>query len=232
MIVIHQHTIDPVFSFSLVSAPPASLRLSNKSNLLSSSTKKTTKLDQSSYACFSERLTLSLLQARRVNDDRDSQDDENDDLEYARIRVGRRRKREKYYNDDDTLLDDSNKNSNSNSNSNNYRKRMSQGRSLDDVEEDLYDEVQFDDDNEYDDDDDEYDNDQEEYDGVIPNALLDQIDPDGAIDRIPQLLSDPQFYRDVAIVLVLFILYAFNRYSSPLYDIKDINSIDFSQFYN
>jgi hypothetical protein len=28
----------------------------------------------------------------------------------------------------------------------------------------------------------------EEFDDVIPNALLDQIDPDGVVDRIPELL--------------------------------------------
>ena len=109
-----------------------------------------------------------------------------------------------------------------------------------DDNDDVYAEVEFDeeddgdgdgyfdefDDNDDDDDDDEFDNGD-----IIPNALLDQIDPDGAIERMPELLSDPQFYRDAAIVAVLFLLYAFNRFDNPLYDIKDIDKIDFSTFY-
>mmetsp|Transcript_23995 Transcript_23995/g.35686 ORF Transcript_23995/g.35686 Transcript_23995/m.35686 type:complete len:156 (+) Transcript_23995:642-1109(+) len=98
----------------------------------------------------------------------------------------------------------------------------------DDEDDEDDDDYYYDDD---DDDDDEYDEYDEAYNDVIPNALLDQIDPDGAIERMPQLLSDPQFYRDVAIVVVLFMVYAFGRLNNPLYDITDVNQIDFSKFY-
>ena len=44
----------------------------------------------------------------------------------------------------------------------------------------------------FEDDEDFYDDNDKYYD-VIPNAVLEQIDPDGVIDRMPELLSDPQF---------------------------------------
>lgn len=140
-------------------------------------------------------------------------DEDEDDFEYAR--VGRRRQRDKY--DDDKMYDDYSSSS-----------RTRGTREYVDDDE-LYDEVDFDEvfDEDDDDDDDFYD---DEYNDIIPNALLDQIDPDGAIERMPELLSDPQFYRDVAIVFVLFLIYALNRFGSPLYDM-DVNQIDFSKFY-
>jgi hypothetical protein len=33
-----------------------------------------------------------------------------------------------------------------------------------------------------------------DFDDIIPNNLLDQIDPDGVVDRIPELLSDVRFW--------------------------------------
>mmetsp|Transcript_26731 Transcript_26731/g.30601 ORF Transcript_26731/g.30601 Transcript_26731/m.30601 type:complete len:235 (+) Transcript_26731:233-937(+) len=178
----------------------------------------------SPQTCFSllERQISSQkieLQMNRRSNNSDNESEEDDDFEYAR--VGRRR-RSRYsnedYNEDEKYA--------------RVGKSSQRDRSfVDDDDEDLYDEVEFDDDE----DDEDYDDDDDfdsEYSDIIPNALLDQIDPDGAIDRLPELFSDPQFYRDAAIVFVFFIIYAFGRLDNPLYAIKDIDQIDFSQFYN
>lgn len=39
---------------------------------------------------------------------------------------------------------------------------------------------------------------------LIPNPLLDNIDPDGAADRFPELASDPRFWFDM--VIFIFVL--------------------------
>lgn len=104
----------------------------------------------------------------------------------------RRGSRDYYNNDDETTEAD-----------NDYYRRdrtdndnePSQGRYYDDdYEDDEYD-VDFDED---DDDDDKYDLFANE---IIPNPLLDSIDPDGAADRFPELARDPRFWFD----MVLFI---------------------------
>ena len=160
----------------------------------------------SSHTCIS---SLMQLESRRLDYDEDE-----DDFEYAR--VGRRRRGDRY--DDDKIYDDPS----TSSRSRGTREYMD--------DDELYDEVDFDDDFDYDDDNADEDFYDDEYNDIIPNVLLDQIDPDGAIERMPELLSDPQFYRDVGIVLVLFLIYALNRFGSPLYDM-DVNQIDFSKFY-
>lgn len=53
--------------------------------------------------------------------------------------------------------------------------------------------------------DDEDDEDEEEYDlfgnELIPNPLLDSIDPDGAAERFPELARDPRFWFDMALFI-------------------------------
>lgn len=87
-------------------------------------------------------------------------------------------------------------------------------------DDDKFDLEDFDSDDDYDDD----------YDGIIPNNLLDQIDPDGVVDRIPELLRDPKFWRDAVIVLVLA-SYATLDPTSPLRFIN-ADDIDYSKFYS
>jgi hypothetical protein len=108
-------------------------------------------------------------------------DDEEDDREFARVR--RNRGRRTYDDDDDYERD-------------NYRDSSSVMEVADLLEEKgLFDDDDLDDD-EYDDDDDD-----ESYDvfsnTVIPNPLLDSIDPDGAADRFGELASDPWFWFDM-----------------------------------
>ena len=110
-------------------------------------------------------------------------DDEEDDREFARVRRSRGRRA---YNDDDDD-DDYERDT--------YRDSSSVMEVADLLEEKgLFDDDDLDDD-EYDDDDDE------SYDvfskTVIPNPLLDSIDPDGAADRFGELASDPWFWWDM-----------------------------------
>jgi hypothetical protein len=60
--------------------------------------------------------------------------------------------------------------------------------------DDEYDDEDFDDDDDSDDDDESYDM---FSNTVIPNPLLDSIDPDGAAERFPELAADPRFWLDM-----------------------------------
>jgi len=123
--------------------------------------------------------------------------------EYARVR--RKRERRSYYDDDDGDFDNS---IDDESDDRNGRRRVDQGAVADnypgrEIDEDIefYDEDDAEEDNEYID-----DNDDEEYSffgsGVIPNPLLDSIDPDGAADRFPELVTDPKFLFDMFLFVV------------------------------
>ena len=37
---------------------------------------------------------------------------------------------------------------------------------------------------------------------IIDNPILDQIDPDGAAERFPELVSDPKFWFDMVLFIV------------------------------
>mmetsp|Transcript_384 Transcript_384/g.672 ORF Transcript_384/g.672 Transcript_384/m.672 type:complete len:158 (-) Transcript_384:1476-1949(-) len=51
----------------------------------------------------------------------------------------------------------------------------------------------------FDDDDDGYDDEE----GLIPNPLLDNIDPEGALGRLDELFSNGEFWRDICVMLLL-----------------------------
>lgn len=149
-------------------------------------------------------------------------DDEEDDFEFAR--VGRRRGRGRFANDNEDVGErtaasrDGESGTGTGTNSRDYES---------DYEEidDFYDSDDEEDSDEDDDDDD--------YDDIIPNALLDQIDPDGAIERLPELFSDPQFWKDSVIWFFLGFLYLLNRFNNPMLNgIVDLDKVDFTQFYN
>ena len=86
----------------------------------------------------------------------------------------------------------------------------------------------------YDDDleDDEYDtwddevweeSSEEEYDlfgnEIIPNPLLDSIDPDGAAERFPELARDPRFWFDIVLFLAFLDFLSFVGPRDPFPDI-------------
>lgn len=77
----------------------------------------------------------------------------------------------------------------------------------------------YDEEEDYDDDDDEdyYDDDNDiddfdfkemknDYDGdiLIPNPILDQVDPEGAGERFGEIVRDPIFWRDLILVVAIF----------------------------
>jgi hypothetical protein len=135
-----------------------------------------------------------------------NQEDEEDDEEDL-VRVPRRRRggaaSERRFNQDDRGFDDAPSSS----------RRQGRSSSLYDEEEDdgydsdLEDDEDFDDD-EDDDDDEDWALDLRDIDTaallenvVIPNPLLDSIDPDGAADRFPELARDPKFWLDMALFI-------------------------------
>lgn len=115
----------------------------------------------------------------------DGDEDDDRDFVYAGRRSGRRGREEGGYSDD-------------------RQPTGSSGRYQDNVEFfDLDDDDLFDDD--YDEKNDAY---EETYNGIIPNPLLDAMDPDGVYERLgPELFSDPIFYRDVALFAIVLALF-------------------------
>lgn len=133
---------------------------------------------------------LLLLAARRDEnrDDYYDEEDDNDnaDFEYVRVRRGSGGRR--YVNDDDDDTDDGYANTG--------RSRRSRQYDILEAADRLEDEGFLDDEEE-----------EEEYgilsDALIPNALLDNMDPDGAADRFPELARDPKFWFDMVLVFVI-----------------------------
>ena len=74
-----------------------------------------------------------------------------------------------------------------------------------------------------DDDDDGYIYDEEEYDllsnVLIPNPLLDSMDPDGAAERFPELASDPRFWFDMVLFVAFLNFLSFAGPQDPFPDI-------------
>ena len=79
---------------------------------------------------------------------------------------------------------------------------------FDDMDDDIYD--------------DEFDND-ESYDifsnTIIPNPLLDSIDPDGAAERFPELASDPKFWFDMFLFIAFLNFLSFIGPRNPFPDL-------------
>lgn len=69
--------------------------------------------------------------------------------------------------------------------------------------------------------DDYFDAEEDEFDGLIPNPLLDNIDPEGSAERIPELLSDRQFWIDIAL-LALFLNLMDNLRDPAVFDAIDL----------
>ena len=115
----------------------------------------------------------------------DDDEDDDRDFAYAGRRSGRRGREEGGYSDD-------------------RQPTGSSGRYQDNVEFfDLDDDDLFDDD--YDEKNDAY---EETYNGIIPNPLLDAMDPDGVYERLgPEMFSDWTFYRDVALFAIVLALF-------------------------
>lgn len=119
-----------------------------------------------------------------------------------------------------------------------YSRRRRRGRSnSDDTEQDPYyerkeketyldeDDYEFDIDDEYDDEDEDEDDfwDEEEYDlfgnDIIPNPILDSMDPDGAAERFPELARDPRFWFDMLLFVTFLDLLSIIGPRDPYPDI-------------
>jgi len=141
-------------------------------------------------------------------------DDDDRDREFARVR--RRRGRGAYAEDEDGDGYDDNP-------IDTDGRRDDDRRSVMDAADMLEDEGFFEDmDDDYDED---YDDDEkdESYDmfsnTVIPNPILDSIDPDGAAERFPELAADPRFWLD----MFLFISFLnFISYIGPRNPFPDV----------
>mmetsp|Transcript_15463 Transcript_15463/g.33631 ORF Transcript_15463/g.33631 Transcript_15463/m.33631 type:complete len:299 (+) Transcript_15463:132-1028(+) len=146
-----------------------------------------------------------------------------DNYEYARVGRRRGRGRDRYGEegsgmdsggdgDDNVEMMDADRSSSSS---------RSRSRSTTTTTRDVYDDNEFDeeDDDFYDEDyEEDYDEDDEDDDffeeGIlIPNPILDAVDPEGAADRIGELFMDPKWWRDaaaIAAVVVAVYVYTFD----------------------
>lgn len=92
-----------------------------------------------------------------------------------------------------------------------------------DLEDDAVD-FDYDVQDEYNDDDDDiWDDDEEEYDmfgnDIIPNPILDSMDPDGAAERFPELARDPRFWFDMLLFVTFLDLLSIIGPRDPYPDI-------------
>jgi hypothetical protein len=133
---------------------------------------------------------------------KNSEDDEDED-ERELVPVRRRKGASKYYDQDDD-----------------------QDEAYDDKESYYYDDDEMEDDDDWDEDDEDDDEDDGEIDydylfenTVIPNPLLDSIDPDGAADRFPELARDPRFWFDMALFIAFLNFLSFAGPRDPFPDI-------------
>lgn len=144
------------------------------------------------------------------DDGDDGYGDDDEDYEYAR--VGRRRGRGAEREDDpydDSVYDDD---------GDRRRRYRDEPRMYDDDED-------FDEDDEA-----------EEYEEgiLIPNPILDSIDPEGAADRLDELFGDPKWWRDTAAVLAVTLaayLYTYDPATLIPWDRVTPDSFDLQALY-
>ena len=138
-------------------------------------------------------------------------DDDEDDREYEYARVGRRRGRGAERYEEGRSAD-----AVSSSSSRREQRRRRRGSYGDDVDEyDGYGAEFDEEDDDYEEDyEEDYDSDDEDEDEdfeegiLIPNPILDSVDPEGASERIGELFEDPKFWKDMAVVaLVVWTVY-------------------------
>jgi hypothetical protein len=163
---------------------------------------------------------------------------EGDDVDDIFVRVPSKRGRRRLWSPRDRDDDDFEASGNS-SNDNRWTRPRREERSSssasvldDDDQEDEYYNEAFDQDEEEEEDDHDYDDDEDwTFDPndidtkallenmVIPNPLLDSIDPDGAADRFPELASDPKFWIDMALFVAFLNFLSFAGPRDPFPDL-------------
>jgi hypothetical protein len=65
------------------------------------------------------------------------------------------------------------------------------------------------------------DDDDDDFQGLIPNPLLDNIDPEGSAERFGELLTDRQFWIDIGLLL-LFLNFLDNLRDPAVFDAIDM----------
>jgi hypothetical protein len=152
------------------------------------------------------KISLALLAGTRRQDEND---EDEDDLEMARVRRSRRESRQFDENkqEQDGNYYDTGRDTQSNSK-----------QEYDDNDEDYTD---WEDDEDYDEDDDEIDY---ELLGniLVPNPILDSIDPDGAAERFPELARDPRFWFDMLLFVAFLDFVAYAGPRNPLPDLPPL----------
>lgn len=182
-----------------------------------------------------DRQKCTTFKANKKNpifdEDDDDDDYEDDKFEYARLRRGRGRGR--FSNDNAEVEESESARVSRETDGYGGSNRRSYDSEYDEINFDQRGKTYNDEEEYYDEEDEDYYDDDDEFDGIIPNPLLDQIDPDGAIERLPELFSDKKFWKDSAIWFFLAFLYLLNRYNNPMLNgVVDLDKVDFSQFYN
>ena len=136
-----------------------------------------------------------------VRNDNDDNDDDNDETERERVRVprrggGRQQQKQRQYEEDRSFEESYETKERSY-----YNDVEADDYYYDEEEDDYY--ANDDDDDMEDYDDKETQND---YDGdiLIPNPILDQVDPEGAGERFGDIVRDPIFWRDLILVVAVF----------------------------
>lgn len=222
--------LDFVVSGFTISASSSIVKSSSSSALASSIFSESGNLEREILQSYrhSTRITkattstTSLQMNKRNNNDYDDED-EDDDYEYAKVRRGKRVYDDEY--DGGRTSSSSQRNVNDVGSKRSYRGDYEE-------EEEWSDEEEWDSDS---DSDDEYDSDDDDddYDDIIPNALLDNIDPDGAVDRLPELFADKQFWKDSTLWFLLAFVWLLGRFNNPMLNgIVDLDKVDFTQFYD
>lgn len=130
------------------------------------------------------------LYARETNDD-----DDHDDDDRERVKVPRGARRRRYYEEEEE-----------------EEKEQDEYYDTTDADDRYY----KDDENDYNDEDDDDELDMnfefnpveidEEYEAdiLIPNPILDSVDPEGASERFGEIAKDPTFWRDLLLVIAVF----------------------------
>jgi hypothetical protein len=155
---------------------------------------------QPAFRCRATLSSTSALYNNILRDDDDDNDNNNDNEDRERVRVprGGRGRGSRQYEEDRSIEEY-------------YETKERPYYEEEEEDDEDYDEDYDDDDEDYYEDDndiDDYDlkETQNDYDGdiLIPNPILDQVDPEGAGERFGELVRDPIFWRDVILVVAVF----------------------------
>lgn len=193
-----------IHAFSPMSPCPGSRTAT--ASLRSKSTSTSTASSTFFFELQARRSSRDILEDDDEDDEEEEDDDDDDDRGGIFARVRRRRgRRGGYYDNDDDRFD--------------QEVDDDLGRAADRLEaRGIFDRF-FDND---DDDDDDDENGGIFADVLIPNPILDNIDPDGAAERFPELAQDPRFWLDMFLFLAFINFVSFIGPRNPFPDMPAV----------